>query len=246
MISAEQYVKELWSRPTDRDGQRQIGASNMSSSCTRCLADDLLGVERPQGVFNFGAPIGTAMHAYMEERNKDWYALPERKVIIGTIPGYGEISSTTDLIRIDPETGRVRIGDYKSTSRDKLRNYQKVVSQDSEFDNEMQSKARWTLEQYFRQAQLYAWGVKKTLHMDPEQVDIVFLCRDGQIIDRDIWGYSMPYNEALAEATFNRTVKLWQWLQNPKNDPEDLPEQGYCYFCSQIRPTMSSSEELEL
>lgn len=245
MIPAEDYVKEIFSRPTERDAQRKIGASNMSTSCSRCLADDLLGIERPQSVYDFGAVIGTAIHAYLEERNNDKFALPERKVIIGTIDGYGEISSTTDLVRIDRETGDVEIVDLKTTTRDKLAKYRKVVSQSAEFDNSLEQTARWTLSQYFRQAQLYAWGVEKTLRLTPSQVSIVFVCRDGQIINRDVWGHSMPYDKPTAKTVFNRTERMWAWLQDPDNDPNDLPEQDDCYFCNHVRPFMISGS-LEL
>ena len=591
MISAEQYVKNLFNQGSERDRQRMIGASNMSSACTRCLADDMLQVTRPQGVYDMGKEVGTAIHSYLEDRNRDWYALPERKVVIGTIEGYGEISSTTDLVRIDPDTGGVHIVDFKglaldtplptpkgwttmgavqvgdylldeqgkrtrvigksdvknlpnyrltfddtseiicdkdhlwsgvigfdeleevvisagvlyeqmqgktrfrvpiakplelpeqdlpidpyilgvwlgdgtvgksevtlnkqskagivpemrrrgqvvterqfpsdiakgslgvryslvppeewgkrpvmssmsqklrdlgvlnnkhipmqylrashqqrldllrglmdtdgyynaerkmvalnttdrawaddvcelintfgwrahvmsanatwthkgvkknteqymlsfkpdvspffarnaeedyagqftiqssrrllksiepigvretqcvmvdspsrlylcgthmvpthnTTTRDKLSWYRAVVQQDPEFDSPLQAKARWTLSQYFRQAQLYALGVHNTLHMEPAQVDIVFVCRDGQIVDRDIWGHSMPYDPALAETTFNRAAKLWEWLQTPGNDPDDLPSQEHCYYCSVVRSDNTPEVEL--
>ena len=244
LISAEQYVKNLFNQGSERDRQRMIGASNMSSACTRCLADDMLQVTRPQGVYDMGKEVGTAIHAYLEDRNRDWYALPERKVVIGTIEGYGEISSTTDLVRIDPDTGGVHIVDFKTTARDKLSWYRAVVQQDPEFDSPLQAKARWTLSQYFRQAQLYALGVHNTLHMEPAQVDIVFVCRDGQIVDRDIWGHSMPYDPALAETTFNRAAKLWEWLQTSGNDPDDLPSQEHCYYCSVVRSDNTPEVEL--
>ena len=82
------------------------------------------------------------------------------------------------------------------------------------------------------------------MHMEPAQVDIVFVCRDGQIVDRDIWGHSMPYDPALAETTFNRAAKLWEWLQTPGNDPDDLPSQEHCYYCSVVRSDNTPEVEL--
>ncbi len=97
MLDAGEYVKNILLRRTKRDMQKRVGASNISTACTRCLADDLLGIERPQSVYDMGAIVGTAIHDYLDKRNQDDTAYKERKVVLGSIEGYGEIKSTTDL-----------------------------------------------------------------------------------------------------------------------------------------------------
>ena len=245
MNNPEQYVKDILLQRTERDKQISIGASNMSNACTRCLADDMVGATREQGIYNMGAIVGTAIHAYLEERNLDKFALQERKVLIGTIEGYGEVSSTTDLLRIDPRDKTVQICDFKTTSRPKLANYQKAASQDAEFDSESVAHARWTLNQYFRQAQLYGLGVENTLGLVPESVAIIFIARDGQIVDRDVWAPEpIEYSREAALRIFGRAEKLWEWLQDPENDIDALKSSPECYYCSQIRDFVTPVTEL--
>ena len=96
-FSASEYVKDILLRKTDRDQSRRVGPSNLSNECTRCLADDMLNAPREQGVYNMGAIVGTAIHAYLEERNLDELALREQSNTVGYIEGYGVIKGSTDL-----------------------------------------------------------------------------------------------------------------------------------------------------
>lgn len=233
MISATNYVKQILSRPTKRDKQRKVGGSNISNGCTRCLADDLLGNNREQGVYNMGAIVGTAIHAYLEERNLEENALLEYKVGLGYIPGYGKITSRLDLYRPDHK----QVVDFKTTTRDKMERYKRLVEENppADMDTDLLASARATLEQYIRQATLYAWSLAQD-GFPVETVAIVFVCRDGQIVDRDVWGFEIPYQEHIAVAAWNRVLRLWEWLENPAHDVNTLPSHDECYYCNEVRP----------
>ena len=231
MMNGSDYVKNIFLRKTNRDKQRKVGASNISNECTRCLADDLLGIDRPQGPYNMGAKIGTAIHEFLENHNSDPTALKEHHVIIGEIPGYGTVGSTTDLYL--PDEGLVI--DFKTTDRDKLKWYKRANEEEpSDYELTSISEARVTIERYQRQAQLYALGLENEGY-HPTAVQIVFICRDGKITDTDIYGLqAMEYDNEFAHAIFDRAAKLWAWLQEG-NDPEQLPSHDHCYFCSNVR-----------
>src|SRR5665647_828476 len=106
---------DLLREPTDRDKQVSIGASNASNPCTRCLADDLLGIPQQQSGAFMGAVIGTAIHNLLEKRvekmHSEW--MPEQRVSIGYLEGYGEVKSTTDLYIPSEQLAH----DHKSTTK---------------------------------------------------------------------------------------------------------------------------------
>ena len=239
-MDPEQYVKDILTRPTKRDKQRTVGASQLGNACTRCLADAMLNVPKGRSQFNQGAIVGTAVHEYLEHRNIDPTAQKELKVELGEIPGYGDIGSTTDLYLPRERT----IVDFKTLTRDKLKGFQDAVAtKPSEYDTELVSRSRATLEQYFRQAQLYAYGVERG-GQPVEQVAIVFICRDGQIVDRDVWAPpTRPYDPDLAKSVMQRAKNLWVFLQS-EGDINTLKQDEHCYYCNWVRPSVI--EEVEL
>ena len=227
-------MKNLLKRRTERDKQIRVGASNISNPCTRCLAEDLYcagnSMQRPQGPYNMGAIVGTAIHDYLEKRNLDETALCEHRVTLGTIPGYGTIKSTTDLFL--RETGTVV--DFKTTTRNKLKNFIRAgETEPSDLEVTSVSSARTTLERYFFQAQLYGMGMENAGET-VNHVSIVFVCRDGQIVDRDVYGLTRAYSRDTANMVFDRTARIYQWLQEG-NDPSELPSRDDCYYCSVLR-----------
>lgn len=230
--SATEYAKQILARPTDRDKQRKVGGSNLSNGCSRCLADDLLGVPREQGIYNMGAVLGTAIHAYLEDRNQDPTALQEQKVGLGYIPNYGAVGSRLDLYRPDAQ----QVVDWKTTTRDKMAKYKKLIldPSDKELDTDAQARARAMLEQYIRQVMLYAWSLVQD-GFPVKEVAIVFVCRDGQVIENDVWGFEIPYQEEIATSTWDRALRLWDWLENG-GDPTTLPSHEECYYCESVRP----------
>lgn len=235
-MNSTDYVKAILKRPTDRDKQRKVGGSNIVNACTRCLADDLLGVPREQGLYDMGAILGTAIHAYLEERNMDPAAFLEYKLGIGYIPGYGKVGSRLDLYRSDAR----QVIDLKTSTRDKMRLYQRIIENGSEdgFDTDQMETARYTLESYVRQVNVYAWALAQDGY-PVETVSIVFVCRDGSVVDQDVWGFEMPYNPSIAVKVWERTTYLWEWLQDPENLVEDLESHNLCYYCNNVRPLHS-------
>ena len=230
---ATDYTKRILERKTERDKQRRIGASNICNPCDRCLAEDILGTPKEDGKYKMGAVLGTAIHAYLEQRNVDPTAQTEVKVTLGEIPGYGVITSRSDLY-----IGNQRMSvDFKTSTRDKIKLYRRVVEQEtaSDYDTDAVRQARTTLESYVYQVQLYAWGLVQ-MGYKVERVAIVFIARDGKVIDQDVWGFELPYRQDWAVQAFQRAVNLHHWLQQPDNNVIDLESHLDCYYCNQIRP----------
>jgi hypothetical protein len=118
---ARKVAVDLLSGETERDQQRKVGASNMSNPCTFCLARDMAVMldsdiePAPRGKYFMGSVIGTAIHNLLEERAKDNPDyLPEIRVELGEIPGYGVIKSTSDLYIIS----KAAVNDWKGLALD--------------------------------------------------------------------------------------------------------------------------------
>lgn len=224
-LEASKYVRDILKRPTDRDQQRTVGASQLSSECTKCLAEAMVTGQGHQSEYNMGAIVGTAIHEYLEHRNRDPKVLKEYHGLIDVIPGYGEIGSTTDLYRIDKHN----LVDFKTTTRDKLEKYLR------DWQNDTRNE---TIERYFRQASLYAY----MLEAEVKTISIAFICRDGQVVDRDVVVISRPYDERIAVATMNRAKRLWKWLEENNMDWQQLNSHEGCYVCNFVRPLLDSQE----
>jgi hypothetical protein len=181
-----------------------------------------------------GAIVGTAIHEYLEKRNFDTTAHREMRVQLGRIEGYGPVHSTTDLYL--PRVDGGMVVDFKTTDSTKLRNYQRADNTlPSAYETDAVRHARSTIDRYFRQAQLYAMGVENA-GFTPKDVAIVFLCRDGKMLDRDVWApATRPYSRKIAELIFDRTARLWAWLQ-AGGDPDTIKSQDDCYYCTNVRP----------
>ena len=218
------YVRDIFKRKTDRDKQIKVGASQISNPCSKCLAETMATGANHQSEYNMGAVVGTAIHAYLEERNEDPHALKEYKGMIDVIPGYGEIRSTTDLYLADKRT----VIDFKTTTRAKLDEYLR------DWDKENPNS---TIDRYFRQAMLYAYMLEAPV----EQVALCFICRDGQIIDRDIVAISMPYREEIAVNAMNRAKGIWKYLEDG-GDWRELNSHDDCFICNNVRPILESEE----
>lgn len=227
-LEVTQYVQNILKRPTDRDQQKKVGASNLSDPCTKCLAETMCTGSGHQSEFDMGAVVGTAIHEYLEHRNEDPKALKEFRGLIDAIPGYGDITSTTDLYRIDKKN----LVDFKTTTRDKLEKYLSAWNK---------GEILPIVQRYFRQANLYAYMVED----DIEKVSLCFICRDGQKISRDVKAISMDYDESIAVGAMSRAKRLWAWLEENEYNWQVLNSHPDCYVCSQIRPyTKPPLEEL--
>jgi hypothetical protein len=222
-VLVKQLVVDLLKNPSERDGQRLIGASEIGNPCAHCLAERLLNVPRGRSRYWMGARIGTAIHAALEEegRNADtgtyrFAALEgarfEESITLGKIPGYGTIRSKPDLALVSER----HVFDYKTSTRDKIKHY----------------KLDGVPEQYIYQQQLYAWGLTQA-GIPIEKISLVFIQRDG-LTDDDIWVYSFDYNESVALHAWERLNKIWAWLQEPGNTPDGLDSSPDCYYCRNV------------
>lgn len=219
-------------QPTERDKQVKVGASNYSSLCSRCVAQDLQATHgstvMEEHPYWLGAWIGTAVHNRMEaeaEAHRPTWT-PERKYVMGEIPGYGTVKSTTDLYVPDLSL----VVDYKTSTRAKVK-YIKDALRDPESTYEATAikEARFKVGGYRNQIQSYGRGVVLT-GKPVEWVSLVFINRDGTG-DGDIWAWTEPYDQARADAVWSRVERMWAWL-NEGHSPSELSSHPYCYACN--------------
>jgi hypothetical protein len=218
----------LMKQQTERDKQIKVGASNFSTLCSRCVAQDLLATHGSgSSPYWLGAWMGTAMHnrldAEAQVHRPAW--VPEQKLVMGHLEGYGTIKSTTDLYVPDIFT----VVDYKSTTKAKIK-YIKDALQDPEsiYEATAIKEARFKVGGYRNQGQSYGRGLVQAGHR-VDWVSLCFVCRDGTG-DGDVWAWTEPYNQERAEAVWNRVERLWAWLQEG-HKPEELSPSQFCYAC---------------
>ena len=226
-MTPREHVLSILRAETERGRQVSIGASNMSNGCTYCLARDMVGNPQPQSIYYLGARIGTAIHEYLEANNPTPdTVLGEQKVIVGEIPGYGTVKSTTDAFFTESGV----CADWKTTTREKLK-WIKLAVQDepNEYETTKVVEARAKVSSYQRQVWLYGRGLENAGHK-VESCAIVFIGRDG-LTDNDVWEFQFPYSRKQADATFDRAVRLWEHLQSG-NDVESLKSPPTCWTCS--------------
>ncbi len=203
----DRVIAEI-TKPTERDGQKRIGPSELGNSCDRCLARALLD-EREEQDFSLYPWLGTGVHYFMENNTfPDWEH--ETKVYVGDIPGYGPVRGTSDAW--DPEENAVV--DWKIVGLKKLKNY----------------RVNGVSTQYRYQAQAYGRG-QELLGKTVEKVAIVFIPRDSGNV-RDIWVYEEAYQPEMAQAALDRAGRMWAWLQKEGNSWQDLEPDWDCFPCN--------------
>jgi len=228
-FNARNFTLGLLKTPTDRDKQHLVGASNLSTMCDRCLADDLLGMPGTESPYWLGAKIGTAIHTLLEGEARKFGSdgvLPEQKLILGEIPGYGVVKSTSDLVVFDE--GVAHVTDFKTTKRDKLKMIRRVINHD-----DPDPETRFKVNTYLNQLMLYGMGVQKKFSAPVRDVSLVFICRDG-VGDADVWGYTWDYDPERAQQVWDRGTNLWAWLQDG-GDADTLDSAPGCYTCERER-----------
>lgn len=237
-------VVDLFAQKTERDKQRTIGASNASNPCNKCLAEDMIQIEQEPTWAWLPAVIGTAIHELAEFRLnepgplRELFGSPmtEKKMVIGSVPGYGDVKSTSDLYI--PE--RKLVLDYKSTSRAKLKQYVEVDAADMVIDPDLYSQSKYdtlmehmfTMRKYLNQLHLYGLGMVR-MGYEVEEVAMGFICRDGMSGD-DIKVFKYRYDPDLAEKVWNRIGILWGYLESGKT-PDDFDGNPYCWYCQNKR-----------
>ena len=234
----------MFAQETARDKQKLIGASNFSNPCNKCLAEDMLGVKRREGNARMGAVIGTAIHELAESRlNNDpelneLFGNPdvEQRLTLGEVEGYGVIKSTADLYIPDLLT----VLDWKTTTREKLRDIDEVFGLDLYVDPELYSTSRYDklmetlfkVKMYLNQLHAYAKGCVES-GRPVEDLAIAFVPRDS-VTYEDIKVYKVKYDPELAEKVWNRVGLLWKMLQEGKT-PHNFDGHEYCWYCRNRR-----------
>lgn len=225
MTFSKADVLAIMKRPTERDQQVKVGASNISNMCTRCLAEDMSGggEDGPQRYW-MGAWHGTAMHERLEGLVPHWNpeALPENRVVLGEIKGYGAVKSTSDLY-VNGD-----VVDWKSTTRAKVVfNMRALETEPDSHEVTKVTEARHKVEGYRNQLMLYGLGMENAGH-EVKNIVVVFICRDG-LTDDDVHVYSEPYNRQRALDLMDRAQRVWDWLQ-AGNDPTEFEHHRWCFY----------------
>ena len=230
-FDTRQMMLDLFREPTERDKQVSIGASNASNPCTRCLADDLLGIPQQQSGAFMGAVIGTAIHNLLEKRvekmHSEW--MPEQRVSIGYLEGYGEVKSTTDLYIPSEQLAH----DHKSTTKVKLVQIKEALTTEAtEYDTSKVAEARFKTQWYLAQLHLYGLGIERAGHV-VQWLSLGFVCRDA-VGASDVWAHVVPYDREHADRVWGRLERLWSALQGGL-DPTGLTSHPNCWYCQNVR-----------
>lgn len=198
----------LLRQQSDRDKQRLIGASDFSDPCSYHLAKKLTGTDEDVQKYWLGAKIGTGVHSVLEDaiEKADLTEMPElagalveRKITLGELPGYGVIKSKPDLAMVEGS----HLVDWKTTLRAKSRKMQRVLFEDANLPD-----MQYTLEKYYAQTQIYAWGLNKE-GIEIDGISVVFVNRDGTTED-DVWTWSFDYKPDYAQKAWDRLVTIWE------------------------------------
>lgn len=227
----ESWTREIITRPSERDKQVQVGASDMAQPCGRHLALKMKGMksEHPQSQqWMMKAVIGTAVHEYVENMNNDPDVLVEVRVTLGEIPGYGVIKSTSDQFHVPSGT----VGDLKTTETRKLPDI-KAAWRAIQYGTEDEENFQWySVQSHINQMHLYGLGQENAGHT-VNWLQITYVCRDGGSPVDHIWGSPpLRYDREWAQALWERSQNLWKWLQDG-NDPYILEHTKGCFDCSQ-------------
>lgn len=220
----------LWKTLSERDAQRKVGPSDLSDSCTYCLARKMLNLDEPDlGPYWLAPRVGTAVHSHHESlvRVDPAHAddLVEQRVTVGEIPGYGVVKGSCDWFR------GTDVRDLKTTTKEKLSYIKRALSlPPSQYEVTKVTQARDKMFRYFNQTMLYGLGMENA-GRTVETCTIIFICRDGRN-DDDMWATDpQDYDRSQAQALLDRASRLWEYLQEG-NDLEELLSHPSCYPCS--------------
>lgn len=227
------HIQDVFDKKSERDQQKTVGASNLCNPCAKCLAENMLGIDY-QSEYVMGAKIGTAIHEYIERQITQHYPtlVPERRVTIGEIPGYGFVTSTSDLYIPDEK----RVCDWKTTTNSKaeklcrdLANAEWLLENPDEAIEQGSGKAL----SYIIQTHLYAYGMEETYGDPVERITIGVIPRDARTLG-DIRERTFPYYREVAIQAFERAKAIWAWLEEG-GDPDDLAPVPGCFVCERVR-----------
>jgi hypothetical protein len=247
VIDARKWTLDLLKTPSERDKQWKIGPSSIGDPCTYCIAEQLIASqgqgEETKGSsltqYWMGARFGTAIHETLEKaaiaQGFDWI-VPERKITIGDLEGYGTITGSADVTVIDGDSDAEehywiaagdQVIDFKTTTRKKLTLIKEAFLTPPDpdgLDTTALTDARQKVHTYRGQIMLYARGIGNV-----STCTFVFLCRDGTG-DNDIWAHDVPYDAEYAEKVWTRLEKIWAAVQDGK-ELSTFKQHPWCYRC---------------
>lgn len=225
----KELALELLKEKTKRDKQVKIGASNASNPCTKCLAEDLMGVPKLPSAYWAGAVVGTAIHNMLDARVQKLHPEmdPEMNLVIGELAGYGEIRSTTDLYYDG------QVNDWKTTTLKKSPALKEAWNTEpSDWDGHDLRNARYKVLSHKAQTHLYGRGVA-LMGRSVKNISIGYIPRDART-DSDIWGVVKPFDPAYAEAVWGRLEAIWRAVQAGR-DLGTFAAHPDCFYCNVVR-----------
>lgn len=198
-------------------------------TCQRCLGEHLAGTfQDDRGGTPLAPFIGTAFHAHVERLAAGYDFLLERRVHVGTIDGYGDITGTVDAY--DPEHGHVL--DWKVLGKKKITGFKAAASftPDGGF-RDTGSRYSTQLRQYYHQQQLYGLGLSND-GWPVSRLSLLLVPRDCTIetFENDVHEITFAYNSEVAGAVFDRAASIYKWITDG-GDTEALASDPECYYC---------------
>jgi hypothetical protein len=176
------------------------------------------GPRHPPRGFNLLAWQGTALHKYLELRVQEailsgapewWGVRTERKVSVGKVKGYGEVSGSIDVTSQDGIPT-----DYKFRYVRLIREWRRLGRPPSHMRT---------------QVQVYGYGLELA-GKAPEEVCLFIFPRDA-MDPSEIWAYTEPYKRAIAKAAIKRAGKIFcEYVQTGRIDL--LSRHRDCFNCS--------------
>jgi hypothetical protein len=223
-----------------RSLQKEIGPSEIGTTCTRQLVRKLAGQQLPSDRIMWPAYIGTCVHAGLaaavENSSGNSEALVqarylvEHEVEIATVRGR-LIKGHVDVFDIDSGT----VIDWKIVGKSSLARY----------------RAHGASEQYRVQAHLYAYGFAQLGYV-VRNVMVVFLPREGDLaidkIGRATGSYvwSQAFDPRIAEQALSRMAGLLDLLDIIDADElvemHELCNDYFCDWCARDRVQRKQSE----
>lgn len=246
VIDARKWTLDLLKTPSERDKQWKIGPSSIGDPCTYCIAEQLLAsrgqVEGDEhnsspGPYWMGARIGTAIHETLEKaaiaQGFDWI-MPERKIVIGDLDGYGTITGSADVTVLEGDSDAeehywTAIGDqvidFKTTTRKKIALIKEAfLTEPEDIETTALTDARQKVHTYRGQIMLYARGIGNVT-----TCTFVFINRDGTG-DNDIWAIDVPYDQEYADHVWQRLENIWSAVQDGR-ELSTFKQHAWCYRC---------------
>lgn len=216
-------IVRAYSAGDERSQQTNLGPSQIGNPCTRCLAEQILGIDEPPPFDDpWARVIGTAIHAWLEEAAvydnihvvRDaarWHTEKRVHPHPDLLPSGGKC----DLY--DAETRTVI--DHKTTSAERLRKY----------------RLNGPGLQYRRQAHLYGLGYART-GAAVDHVALAFWQRGGRL--RDLYVWTEPYDADMAMDALNRYRTLKELCEaSGPGIAAALPSDPDCFVCGRKAST---------